>query len=214
MKKLVLVTICTIMSFSSWANISSSVSATSNYVWRGQTQTANNTAIQGSINYESELGFSLGTWLSNITNDTEADFYANYSYKISDNFSLNTGYIYYHYLLTKGINTSEFNLGFNLYGVDFLTSYSDNFLGTKSSAFYFFSGHEFSISKKENLSIALNVGYSLFDNETLVGTSSYIDYKLALVKTFEKFEMNIGYTNTDRKNVNDQTFSVILTLNL
>lgn len=214
MKNILFIAVCTLMSFNSWAVISTSASATSNYVWRGQTQTTNNAAIQGSVTYESDLGLSIGSWVSNITDDTEADFYANYSHSFSDNFSMSAGYLYYHYLQAKGIDTSEFSLSLNLYGLDFLTSYTDDFFGTKSSALYFLAGYGFTLSAKENLSLSLNVGYSKYDNETLAGTTNYLDYKVALVKTFEKFEMNIGYTNTDRKDRNDQTFSVMLTLNL
>ena len=46
--------------------LSANVGATSNYLWRGVSQTANAAAISGGIDYEADSGFYAGTWASNI----------------------------------------------------------------------------------------------------------------------------------------------------
>jgi uncharacterized protein (TIGR02001 family) len=42
------------------------IGATSDYIFRGVTQTQHNPAIQGGIDYTHASGFSLGTWASNV----------------------------------------------------------------------------------------------------------------------------------------------------
>ena len=80
--------------------ISANLAITSNYVWRGMTQTANSPAVQGGIDLGYK-GFYLGTWGSNVefgdtANNLEADFYGGYAGEIGG-FGYDIGYIYYAY---------------------------------------------------------------------------------------------------------------------
>ena len=50
----------------SFAELSANVSVTNNYIWRGLTQTTNDAAVQGGIDYADESGFYAGTWVSNV----------------------------------------------------------------------------------------------------------------------------------------------------
>ena len=45
---------------------SANAAVTNNYIWRGLTQTENNSAVQGGIDYASDGGFYAGTWVSNV----------------------------------------------------------------------------------------------------------------------------------------------------
>ena len=45
---------------------SANAAMTNNYIWRGLTQTENEAAIQGGIDYSHESGFYAGTWVSNV----------------------------------------------------------------------------------------------------------------------------------------------------
>lgn len=73
------------------AELSFSAAVTSNYVWRGDTQTNDGTALQGSVGY-SVGGLSLSVWQSSLeyvvndsnggevgVGDTEVDYVASYS---------------------------------------------------------------------------------------------------------------------------------------
>lgn len=78
------------------------VNVTNNYIWRGLTQTTNEPAVQGCLEYTDESGFYVGTWASNVqyaADDVysyEHDIYAGYSGQIND-FSYDIGYLYYNY---------------------------------------------------------------------------------------------------------------------
>lgn len=77
------------------AEVSFSVAGTSNYVWRGDTQTADASALQGSVGY-SVGGLSLSVWQSSIANDTETDYVGSYSVEAGA-VALSGGFIVYDY---------------------------------------------------------------------------------------------------------------------
>ncbi|MFQ6371568.1 TorF family putative porin [Shewanella sp. YIC-542] len=85
----------------SQASVTGNIGATSNYLWRGVTQTANGAAVQGGIDYSHDSGFYLGTWGSNVdfgdNTSYEIDFYGGFSNAINDDFSYDVGYLYYGY---------------------------------------------------------------------------------------------------------------------
>ncbi|MGA0975457.1 MAG: TorF family putative porin, partial [Sedimenticolaceae bacterium] len=59
------------------AAVEANIGATSNYVWRGVTQTSDDATLQGGVDYSNEEGFSLGAWASDVkpVNGYEFDIY-------------------------------------------------------------------------------------------------------------------------------------------
>ena len=98
MKKLFL--ILGIISLPSFAAISANVSLTSDYIWRGMTQ-SDAPAVQGGFDYESDSGFYAGVWGSNVNFNngagSELDLYAGYGFEVSG-IGVDVGYITYEYL--------------------------------------------------------------------------------------------------------------------
>ncbi len=82
------------------AGFSANIGATSNYLWRGITQTSDGAAISGGLDWSHDSGFYLGTWASNIDwgvgNGAEVDFYGGFGNSIGD-FGYDVGVIYYYY---------------------------------------------------------------------------------------------------------------------
>jgi len=56
------------------AELSANIGATSNYLWRGVTQTDNGAAISGGIDYTNASGFYAGVWASNVDFVDEPEF--------------------------------------------------------------------------------------------------------------------------------------------
>lgn len=87
-------------------------SATNNYIWRGLTQSINEGAIQGGIDYASESGFYVGTWASNVSYDSddvysyEHDMYFGFAGEAGD-ISYDIGYLYYNYDSNAGFDFGE-----------------------------------------------------------------------------------------------------------
>ena len=83
-------------------NMSSNVAITSNYIWRGASQTKNKPAAQAGIDFNNVgnlNGLTIGVWGSgsDSTNGSEIDLYIDYSANVSEIASLDVGYINYLY---------------------------------------------------------------------------------------------------------------------
>lgn len=80
------------------AELSGNVGFTSNYIWRGVTQTNDDSAISGGIDYAHESGLYLGTWVSSLgdAGQYEQDIYLGYGFEAGP-VGLDVGYISYMY---------------------------------------------------------------------------------------------------------------------
>ncbi|ESQ75322.1 TorF family putative porin [Asticcacaulis sp. AC402] len=92
--------------------LSFNIAATNNYVWRGVTQTDDNAALQGGVDYKKGM-YYVGAWGSNVdfgadTASTEVDLYAGITPSAGD-FSFDFGYI--HYFYPDQSDNSDFDFG-------------------------------------------------------------------------------------------------------
>ena len=89
-----------VMTGSAAAEFSANIGATSNYIWRGVTQTDDQAAISGGLDYAHDSGFYVGTWASNVDFDDDAtaevDLYGGYSNEVSG-IGYDVGVIHYMY---------------------------------------------------------------------------------------------------------------------
>ena len=83
-------------------DFTANLSASNNYLWRGLTQTQNNPAVSGGIDYAHDSGFYVGTWVSNVDYapadiySYEHDLYIGYAGEYNG-VSYDFGYLYYNY---------------------------------------------------------------------------------------------------------------------
>ena len=101
-----------ILSSAASAELTANVSVTNNYIWRGLTQTTNEPAVQGGLDWASESGFYIGTWASNVQYDAddaysyEHDIYGGFAGE-AGGMSYDIGYLYYNYDENAGYDFSE-----------------------------------------------------------------------------------------------------------
>jgi len=105
------------MPMTAMAEMSGNIGYTSNYLWRGQTQTNDQSAISGGLDYSHSSGVYAGVWTSNAnwagateTSTTEMDLYLGYAGKAGE-FTYDVGYISYGYPTAKSNDFSEVYLG-------------------------------------------------------------------------------------------------------
>lgn len=87
------------------AELSANIGAASNYYFRGITQTGNEAAVSGGIDYAQESGFYAGTWMSNVNfgssapkANAEVDLYSGFGGDIGDtglSYDLSAWYYWY-----------------------------------------------------------------------------------------------------------------------
>jgi uncharacterized protein (TIGR02001 family) len=99
-----------LLSGSALAEVSANIGATSNYVWRGVTQTDDQAAISGGLDYAHDSGFYAGTWASNVDFDddtnAEVDLYAGFANEFSG-VGYDVGVLYYWYPGGDDINFTD-----------------------------------------------------------------------------------------------------------
>ncbi len=99
MKKYLLLSIG-LFSLPSFSEVSANVGFTTDYIWRGMTQ-SDGPAVSGGFDYASESGFYAGFWGSNVNfgdgNGQELDYYAGYAFDVSDSVSMDIGYLVFDY---------------------------------------------------------------------------------------------------------------------
>ncbi|WP_373032069.1 TorF family putative porin [Sulfurovum sp.] len=180
--------------------ISANLAITSNYVWRGWTQTSNSPAVQGGIDLGYK-GFYLGTWLSNVSwtsddsSSLEADFYAGYAGEIGK-FGYDIGYAYYSYPNVS----DDYNFDEAYVGVSY------DFDVVAVNAKYYF-GLDTEIDGTDYWDVGFTAGLPM--DVTLAATYGDYDdfgtnYIVSLAKTFGKFEVSVAYTDYE-----DDTFSAL-----
>ncbi len=184
------------------AGVSANIGVVSNYVWRGATQTQNAPAIQGGIDYESDFGFYVGTWVSNVDfEDTvnledadgggvvairsgsqyELDGYFGWGMNFTDNVGLDLNYIYYHYgQLEAGSDFGEFLAAVNFWWFEVGAGYTTNGQADSSTAPFVEGDYaywgKFYIPFAESWGLGLTVGEYKFTNDGVVTADGVNDY--------------------------------------
>jgi len=201
MKKLLSLGFALFLSTSTLAETSTSVALTSDYVWRGQTQTDHGVAVQGSLDYTWNF-LTVGTWLSNVTagaGNTEIDVYLSAKKEFSKDLAISLGVTHYAYKNLPTNNTNEFALTLESKYANLMVAYTDDYFAKDSSSTYYQLSKSCDLSKKENLGISLAIGMTTFDSEVKVGATDYLDYKVGITKSVNNFEYELFYTDTNRK---------------
>ncbi len=83
------------------AELSANIGATSNYVWRGVTQTDDAAAISGGLDYAHDSGLYAGLWASNVDFDddttAEVDLYGGFANEFDNGLGYDIGLLYFAY---------------------------------------------------------------------------------------------------------------------
>lgn len=190
------------------AELTANVSVTNNYIWRGLTQTTNEAAVQGGIDYADESGFYVGTWASNVqygADDVysyEHDIYIGYSGSAGD-VTYDIGYLYYNY-----DKEAEFDFG-EVYGTIGYMNFSVSLYVLANTEADEGPGQDFgfgeatyisadyTIPMESGLEIGLHVGHHEGDfAEAFNGlTDSYNDWKISVSK--DGFSFAVTGTDMD-----------------
>lgn len=183
------------------AEVSSTITLTSDYDWRGITQTDEDPALQASIDWADDSGWYVGAWASNVDfgpgdPNYEVDLYTGFSGGDEDGLGWDVGIQYYAYPEESDFNFPEIYGGLSYGMFSGKLWYSNDFAGTDDSAFYLEGGA--AIPLPANFTLDLHAGYSDGDGvESSYGVSNYFDYSVGVSYTLEKFDLSLKYVDTD-----------------
>ncbi len=170
--------------------VSANMALTSNYVWRGMSQTSNAPAIQGGIDLDYN-GFYLGTWGSNVNfaSSLELDLYAGYAGEISG-FGYDIGLIQYMYPNdTDASNFAEAYLGLS-YDLDGFGVGAMYYMGIETNDIDPDDAWEISANADLPSGFSVDATYGDYD---IAGTY----YLVGLNKSYGKFDFTVAYTAND-----------------
>ena len=183
------------------AEFSANIGATSNYVWRGMTQTDDRAAIQGGVDYAHDSGFYAGTWASNVdfpgAGDTgaEVDFYAGFGGEISG-IGYDLGYVYFAYPQHDDADFGEIygSASFSMFTVGLAYTANSDF--NSDGDLYYYGSATFDLP--QDFSITGTVGQYSSDDEALV-EDGYTHYQIDIGKSAGDFgDFTMSFSDNDQ----------------
>jgi len=173
------------------AEFSANVALTTDYVWRGVSQTEGDPAIQGSVEYAHDSGFYAGVWASNASfvddseTDVEINYYAGYSREYDSGFSWDVSAYIYKYPGSSIETSHEY---FLVLGYDMFSATIARDFENKND--YYQLAAEMEVGN--GIMLAGHVGEYDFNDGV-----EYTNYRLALSKEIKGFNFELSYTDTD-----------------
>ena len=188
--------------------VSGNVTLATDYKFRGYSQTDTSPAVQGGFDVGFDSGFYVGMWGSNVdfAKSLELDYYVGYATDLSEDVSIDVGYIYYDYPGTPdeddyeeiyaSVSFSDFTLGF---------AYSDDYYFETDEFYYVYADYSFDLGG--GYSLGLHYGYNSFDRDSdnanpgdnvfLADGDDYADYSISVSKEWYGLEFGLAYVDTD-----------------
>ncbi|AFJ03068.1 hypothetical protein, proteobacterial [Methylophaga frappieri] len=178
---------------------SASVALSSEYIWRGISQTDGDPAISGSFDYAHSSGFYAGVWGSNVDygDDASAEFdaYLGFAGEFGDSgVGYDIGALRYMFP-GEDYNFNEVygSLSYSIFSVGI--AYSGDTLGSDEDGYYYYAdaGYELPFG----LNLYGGVGVYDADENTFGPEDSYTHYWVGVSKDLAGFTFDLSYQDAD-----------------
>ncbi|MFK7956524.1 MAG: TorF family putative porin [Lysobacterales bacterium] len=189
-------------------DFTANIAIDSNYIWRGLTQTQNEVAVSGGMDYVWDNGFYVGTWISNVSYapgdvfSYENDVYLGYSFEASG-VTYDFGYLYFNYDDEAEFDFAEVygsvGIGAFTFGLNILAHTEADEAPGQDFGFgeTIYAYGDWSTEIREGLELGLHAGYHDGDfNEAFNGVpEGYFEYGISLSK--DGFTVKLTGTDLD-----------------
>ncbi len=191
-----------------YKGITGNVTLTSDYRFRGISQSDEDPAIQGGFDYAWDIGVYIGTWGSVVDfgggdfGSLELDYYIGWGMDITDNTSIDIGYIYYDYPGDSSCCEGDYQEVYGSISWRGLTGgvhYSDDYYAESGDFWYFYGDYSLGLFD-DFLSVDFHVGYNdLKKNGGFLSSDedSYIDYSIGLTVGWIGVDWSLAWVGTD-----------------
>lgn len=194
---------------------SANVALTSDYVWRGASQTDESGAIQGGIDLNLPIGIYAGIWGSNVNFDdpegktatAEFDYYGGFAHTFGMGLGLDVGLIYYSYPRTNDLNWTEYYLKLSYdigqFNIGGSVNYSNNVFDSDQDGTYWEANAAYTLGEEagmaNGLSFSGGIGYYTFDEQVFGKDAGdkYTDWNLGLTMPVVGFDVDLRYYDTN-----------------
>ncbi|MGL4714122.1 MAG: TorF family putative porin [Shewanella sp.] len=187
------------------AEVTGEISLTSDYRFRGISQTAGDPALQGGVDWSFDSGFTVGAWASNVDFDEpgyngpkiEYDFYVAYGGEINEDLTYDITLNRYNYSGESDIGYYEVIAGVDFKGFRVAYWFTNDYSGTELD--YHYGELNYSYEFVDNWSLDLHYGYNFGDAlDDGEGFDSYSDYSIGVSTELAGFGLSLAWIGTDR----------------
>ena len=213
MKKLLSVLFLAMTALAAQAEVTGNLGLTSDYRFRGISQSQNAPAVQGGVDYNHSSGFYIGNWNSSVSSQVytqgsgvESDLYAGFKKDIYKGLTLDVGSYNYFYPRAKTAGTgSNFDtyeaflgLGYGPVSAKYSRTIGSGYFGTTNAqgTQYYQADVAYPLPFKglEKVSFLAHAGHTNVANST---TLDYSDYNVGLGYDLAGWQLAAKYyTNT------------------
>ena len=190
-----------LVSAEGFGTISANAALTTDYYFRGISQTLNDGAVQGGFDWAHDSGVYAGVWASNIDFGDEAnievDTYLGFANDIGDSgFSYDVNVLRYNYD-DVDYDTNEYTIALSYSYFTAAYKYSDDWLGSDESSNYVSLGFEYDLPADFALSISVGNSFGdAYDKNTDIDFD-YIDYKIGISRDYYGLSWDLSYVGND-----------------
>lgn len=189
------------------ADFSVTGTATSDYVFRGISQSAEDPALQGSLDLETGGGAYLGVWGSRVDfggccdEEFELDWYAGFGGQWTEDWGYDAGLIYYAFPgASEDIDYAELYLGIGWRWLDLHGYWTDEFYGLDESGWYLDATADVELPLW-GLGLKLHYGYTggdaldaAFAADT--GLEAYADWSVGVTRGLGALALELAWFDT------------------
>lgn len=195
-----------LLSHQALAQWSVTTSFVSDYLFNGVSQTNENPALQGSLDWAGKNGWYAGVWGSNVDfgDDTkiEADIYGGYAYTLSDNLNLDVGvaqYTYYGASYSSDGNYPEAYMKWGLGNTSLNFWYSWDYFGTGAGHYIVMLNHNVQVSDSFSILLGIDKSTSMDKDKWQwePGDDDYIHWQATANFSRWGLDMSLGVQGTD-----------------
>lgn len=183
------------------AQIAATLTVTSDYDFRGISQSARNPALQASLDYALDSGWYAGAWASNVDFGDDTDYEANFYAGLAgggQGLQWDAGLIYYVFPQTSEYDFFEAYAGVENGWLEGRLWYASDYGGRETDghthAFYL-EGNAV-IALPRDFSLQLHVGMATGEYWKEVNGDEQLDYSIGVGCTLGGFELLLKYVDT------------------
>ncbi|MDX1734387.1 MAG: TorF family putative porin [Halioglobus sp.] len=190
--------------------VSGNIALTTDYRFRGISQSDEDVAVQGGFDAAFAPGFYVGVWGSSVDfgggvyGSIEMDYYAGWAGNIGDtDFGIDVGYVYYDYPGDKGCcegDYQEFYVGTSWRDLTLQLNYSDDYYAETEEFWYLSADYSFALPTLEALTVGLHAGYNILDEDDgflAPGEDEYLDYSVSVSYSVFGVDLSLAWVGTD-----------------
>ncbi len=186
-----------------FGTFSANAALTTDYYFRGISQTDNDGAIQGGFDWSHDSGVYAGVWASNVDfGDThlEVDTYLGFANEIGDTgIGYDVNVLRYNYN-DADFETNEWTFGLNYSYFSAAYKYSSDWYNSDESANYISLGFDYDLPAGFGLSASVGKSFGDAFDRKKVGTATdfdYVDYKIGISKDYYGLNWDLSYVGND-----------------